>query len=34
VYISNLRKKLVQLGSPMEIKAARGQGYKLEARGE
>lgn len=30
VYISNLRKKLVSLGSGVSIKAARGVGYSLE----
>lgn len=31
VYLSGLRKKLVQLGSGVQIKAARGVGYSLEA---
>lgn len=30
VYISSLRKKLLQIGSTVEIKAARGLGYTLE----
>lgn len=30
VYISSLRKKLVQIGSTVEIKASRGLGYTLE----
>ena len=31
VYISNLRKKLKKLGSTVNIKAARGLGYSVEA---
>lgn len=31
VYISNLRKKLISLGSAAQIKAARNLGYYLEA---
>lgn len=34
VYISNLRKKLQQLGANVEIKAVRGMGYKLEESGK
>lgn len=30
VYISALRKKLLQIGSTVEIKASRGLGYSLE----
>lgn len=33
VYISYLRKKLLALEAPLEIKAARGIGYKLERKG-
>lgn len=32
VYLSYLRKKLQSLGAPVEIKAARGIGYKLEKK--
>ena len=32
VYISYLRKKLLNLGAPVEIRAVRGVGYKLEGR--
>lgn len=34
VYISNLRKKLAALDSPVEIRAARGLGYTLEVRSD
>lgn len=34
VYISYLRKKLVSINSPVEIKAFRGIGYKLENKSE
>lgn len=34
VYISNLRKKLASLDSPVEIRAARGLGYTLEVRND
>lgn len=34
VYISYLRKKLLQMNAPCEIKAARGQGYRLALKGE
>ena len=32
VYVSNLRKKIAQLGAPVEIRATRGVGYSLEAK--
>ena len=32
VYISYLRKKLVSINAPFEIKASRGIGYKLERK--
>ena len=32
VYVSNLRKKIAQLGAGVEIRATRGVGYSLEAR--
>jgi len=32
VNISNIRRKLVQIGAPVEIKAVRGMGYRLEGR--
>ena len=32
VYISYLRKKLLKLDAPVEIKAVRGVGYRLEKR--
>lgn len=32
VYVSNLRKKLVQLGSKVELNSARGLGYHLEIK--
>ena len=32
VYVSNLRKRLVQLGADVEIKAVRNQGYSLEQK--
>ena len=32
VYVSNLRKKLAQLGANVEIRATRGVGYSLEAK--
>ncbi|NLF27793.1 MAG: winged helix-turn-helix transcriptional regulator, partial [Clostridiales bacterium] len=31
VYISNLRKKLLELGARVEIRATRGVGYSVEA---
>ncbi|BAK80859.1 response regulator transcription factor [Candidatus Arthromitus sp. SFB-rat-Yit] len=34
VYISYLRKKLISIGSPVEIKAFRGIGYKLESKSD
>ncbi|EIA25242.1 hypothetical protein SFB3_134G1 [Candidatus Arthromitus sp. SFB-3] len=34
VYISYLRKKLISINSPVEIKAFRGIGYKLENKSE
>lgn len=34
VYISNLRKKLANLGAFVEIRAVRGVGYCLEEKGE
>ena len=32
VYVSNLRKKIAQLGAKVEIRATRGVGYSLEAK--
>ena len=32
VYVSNLRKKIAQLGAGVEIRATRGVGYSLEAK--
>ena len=32
VYVSNLRKKIAQLGADVEIRATRGVGYSLEAK--
>ena len=34
VNISNLRRKLTQINAPVEIKAVRGLGYRLEGTGE